>query len=667
MMKRIAQKLQEKADKPGKSNFKAQVLFFIAGIASTIWFLIRVIPKPSRAAYPCMRAAAPIMSSFIIYIATLGGFAFGLRKAKEKFAHAKYFIASSFLLLSIASVLLFSVKNSRSGLAITHTVFDINTETPDSPIGVAKGYWPGRVVWVMDKDATNENCTNSTGDYWFQNSNTNQNVIDTMLTNGIKKLADTSTAAIAWDCLFKYFNIQHGKGKVGYTQGEKIVVKLNITNMGAGGRNLSDLMDNTPQLVLALLEQLIDTVGVSQKNITIGDPYRGFADEYWDLCHTRYPNVHYIEGLGTDGREQTTLTTDDVFFTSDNVFSSRLPQAYADADYMINMPCMKSHNSAGITLAAKNHQGSVIGPNQDPSGQSMLNYLHYDYPDVSNNQVMGIYRHIVDYMAHSKLGGNTLLYLVDAIWSGRSWNGFVDKWGLAPFNGDFTSSLFLSQDAVAIESVGYDFLYSEYSQYRDMYHGGNDFPMWNGVQDYIHQAADPANWPTGIKYAPDDASHSHPVGSLGVQEHWNNATDKEYSVNLTGEKGGIELVSVPSDLVSSVPLKYTHDALNDGSVTSADYTNAGNVNRVEIFPNPVQDVMRISYSLTERAVVTIDLYSLSGKKLMNLLNTEEQPGSISRLINMTSYNLPSGVYICRITANTGGNLTVSSLKIIIQN
>ncbi len=45
-----------------------RISFILTGIASTVWFLIRVIPKPSRATYPCMRAAAPIMSGFVIYI-----------------------------------------------------------------------------------------------------------------------------------------------------------------------------------------------------------------------------------------------------------------------------------------------------------------------------------------------------------------------------------------------------------------------------------------------------------------------------------------------------------------------------------------------------------------------------------------------------------------------
>jgi len=41
-------------------------MFLGVGLSSTVWFLIRVIPKPSRAAYPCMQASAPVMSAFVL-------------------------------------------------------------------------------------------------------------------------------------------------------------------------------------------------------------------------------------------------------------------------------------------------------------------------------------------------------------------------------------------------------------------------------------------------------------------------------------------------------------------------------------------------------------------------------------------------------------------------
>ena len=56
-----------------KHRFPSRVTIYLLGIASTVWFLIRVIPKPSRAGYPCMRAAAPFMSAFVVYLLSLGG------------------------------------------------------------------------------------------------------------------------------------------------------------------------------------------------------------------------------------------------------------------------------------------------------------------------------------------------------------------------------------------------------------------------------------------------------------------------------------------------------------------------------------------------------------------------------------------------------------------
>ncbi len=153
--------------------------------------------------------------------------------------------------------------------------------------------------------------------------------------------------------------------------------------------------------------------------------------------------------------KQRYLSTEALVF-SDKKFKSRLPADYMDAAYLINIPCLKSHSSAGISVAAKNHQGSVLASDQSANSQS-ASHLHYCFPDGNHNE-MKQYRHLVDYMGHEKLGGNTVLFIVDAIWSGTDWNGAVEKWGMKPFNNDYTSSLFLSQDGVAIESVCYDFL-----------------------------------------------------------------------------------------------------------------------------------------------------------------------------------------------------------------
>jgi hypothetical protein len=71
-------------------SFVSKLTFIALGISSTIWFLVRVIPKPQRAAYPCMRAAAPLMSTFIIYLFSLSGSVVAFRKASAHIRKARY-------------------------------------------------------------------------------------------------------------------------------------------------------------------------------------------------------------------------------------------------------------------------------------------------------------------------------------------------------------------------------------------------------------------------------------------------------------------------------------------------------------------------------------------------------------------------------------------------
>jgi hypothetical protein len=84
-----------------------RLLFFIMGILSTIWFFVRVIPKPSRAAYPCMRVAAPFMSGFIIYLISLGGITLFLRKALKSLENARFRSAIS---LFAGAILFFGIS-----------------------------------------------------------------------------------------------------------------------------------------------------------------------------------------------------------------------------------------------------------------------------------------------------------------------------------------------------------------------------------------------------------------------------------------------------------------------------------------------------------------------------------------------------------------------------
>ena len=165
-----------------------------------------------------------------------------------------------------------------------------------------------------------------------------------------------------------------------------------------------------------------------------------------------------------------------------------------------------------------------------------------------NTPGMGHYRPLVDLMGHKDLGGKTLLYLIEGLYAGKHAKERAPrKWESPPFNGDWTSSLFASQDPVAIDAVGFDFLWTEW----------DDGPHHSGTNDYLIEAAMANKPPSGTFYDPDHEGNVTRLASLGVYEHWNNPMDKEYSRNL-GTGNGIELIkltsaakSVVSALVSS--------------------------------------------------------------------------------------------------------------------
>ena len=404
------------------------------------------------------------------------------------------------------------------------------------PIGDARGTHPGRVVWVHDPDVTD---WKGPGDgHWWEGDRTKQERVDQMMSRAIRELTGTSTDAKSWDSLFRHLNKNRGKGDVGYRPGEKIVIKPNFVGMiYREGRvnaetyaltNRLDYMNTSPQMLLALFRQLTGVVGARQSDITLCDTLAYLVNEYYDLLHAQFPDVHYVDYAGKLGRTKVRESAVPVFWSSrpQGKTEDHLPTCFAEADYLINFANLKAHTAGGVTLCAKNHYGTLIRwPVQEG---------YYDiHPGCFSTQT-NVYRPLVDLMGHAHLGGKTVLYLLDGLFSGKH---PVDpaprKWSSPPFNGNWTCSLLASQDPVAIDSVGFDFLWTEY----------NDFPRKGGVDDYLHEAALADHPPSGTFYDPDHATPTKRLPSQGVHEHWNDAREKKYSRNL-GTGKGIELVPV---------------------------------------------------------------------------------------------------------------------------
>jgi hypothetical protein len=163
---------------------------------------------------------------------------------------------------------------------------------PNAPLGIARGIHPGRVAW-------------------------SHNI----------KIA-------SWDELFRYYNKTSRNIEAGYASGEKIAIKINQNNTDAHKSN--NEINANPQLTLSVLTSLVNEAGVPQENITLADPSRFITDNIYDKCRAAFPNVHYANHNGGDGREKATCVENGFVYSYDfNGMTKGLAACFKEADYII--------------------------------------------------------------------------------------------------------------------------------------------------------------------------------------------------------------------------------------------------------------------------------------------------------------------------------------------
>jgi len=177
----------------------------------------------------------------------------------------------------------------------------------------------------------------------------------------------------------------------------------------------------------------------------------------------------------------------------------------------------------------------------------------------------------------------------------------------------------------------------------------------------VTQQASPSVW------AGQDQTISTPGGSVQLQGSggttyvWSPAT-------------GLSCTNCPNPVASpSTTTVYTctgYNALGCSRsdnmtvfVTTVGIDNPENAGAVleAISPNPVLDLARISFSLSEAGPVVIDLVDLQGRTMAHLLQEEKGPGKHNVLWD--SKDIASGVYFIRMQA--AGQMF--SRKLIIAN
>jgi len=402
------------------------------------------------------------------------------------------------------------------------------SEPANRPMGEGKGIHPGRVSWVHDpRVATWDGASGN----WWDDGNTDAGLVNEMVSRNLRLLTGEPTEKAAWNSLFQFFNESRAAGRGGYRRGEKIAIKLNCNQDRPGAWRRGAGMPS-PHVVYAVVNQLISVAGVRGEDITCYDASRYIGDPIFDRIRANpapdFQAVKFVvsQRMAGNGRLEALPDKESpIRFSRQGVPVAFPPACVTEAAYVINLALARAHDLMGVTETAKNQYGSVYfeGPGFTP--QPLHIYSSRDLP-------VGSYNCMVDLIGHRHLGGKTLLYLVDFLYVAVSQNNRVVKY--KSFGDHWCSSIFLSQDPVAIDSVALDFIRNEPTAQE----------CRGCPENYLHEAALAEQPPSKTLYDPN--AQGRPLKSLGVHEHWNNAEEKKYSRNL-GKREGIELISARND------------------------------------------------------------------------------------------------------------------------
>ena len=163
-----------------------RIIGAVAGVAAIAWFLLRVVPKPSRAAYPCQRVAAGMSAGFLAWIAGTG---LTWKAHRWLRAHLGPLTAAAFaLVVCVVAWRGVAVGNPEDNFVPVLTP----KEGCNHPMGKGRGIYPGRVVLDQNFDAA---AWDGQSGYWWEDRNVKQEVVDRMFSTSLQTSVITCNPA----------------------------------------------------------------------------------------------------------------------------------------------------------------------------------------------------------------------------------------------------------------------------------------------------------------------------------------------------------------------------------------------------------------------------------------------------------------------------------------
>jgi len=479
-------------------------------LACLIWLVLRSGRKPTRLAYPCQQMAAITVSTYLGVI-----FIFFRRQivslVKEKIL-PRLTAGNTVILLLSAVILLTAIPHyqairsfkkydsAKSSSAMGTPAYRQDKKSALIYQSIPAAMLlenPHRVVSVHDSSATSWAGSGNPHNY------INEIEVAKMVKEGVLKLTKETDYVNAW------------KKLIPYKQGEIVAIKLNLNNWG----DLSATMNPYTELVNAVIGGLI-AMGVPANNIWLIDPSRGMSSAWTAKIKPQGIKFNPYANQYVDANSPYASI---VNFTREGATAVRPGSAFIEADHIINMPQLKGHGGASITLSLKNHYGSAEIGTQ--GREHWHDYIYQHNSGYGNNGI----NPLIAINLNPVFVEKTRLIIGDGLYGHPTLN-YAAPVLFRSFGNNPPEILFFGVDPVAVDSVMFDYLQRE-----------------------CRASGQPAR--------NDDLNREAALAGLGVNEHWNSDTTRKYNA--------IEYAEVDLDQVIPPGIKYG-DVSGDNEITAYD-------------------------------------------------------------------------------------------------
>ena len=267
------------------------------------------------------------------------------------------------------------------------TRYNYKPRALNTPIGTARGVFPGRVVWAHDPLAARwGGQVEAQSGHWWQDTITDQKRVDAMLSNTLRSLTGTANDKGAWSKMFLYYNEQARGLHRSYLPGEVVAVKVNLNNSSAAGPG--NIVNVSPQVCLAMVRQLVVQAHVNPSDIVIYDARRNIYPALLTKVWSKFPEVRFVQWDAPVAPQPKNPSTGDYrgleqaqwiesvsYSVNQNEYydAKLIPRQIKDATYLVNVALIKAHSyphaaaeggdegQTGVTMTGKNHFGSIKG------------------------------------------------------------------------------------------------------------------------------------------------------------------------------------------------------------------------------------------------------------------------------------------------------------------